>query len=326
MNQQADKNYEVWQASHAEATLDGVKPVWNGAQPLRLTYRVDAGQLGAPLAISCVRQQHVAYQEVPTSSLALRSIGVLDIQYPHPAGREGQALVGVVIQHQHGPDRGMPPGWIQSVRRWVLRADEDLLAGANRDMHEAWALAVPRADVERILGQLQSAGFYGSAEQRRGHVRIISQIGSERVAKDWASVNAMDELMHRIRSQGQLISFQGIALPLESQPLAPASVVAWRNAHRPETLTTAPPTQLATSMSFGQGLAPGQGSAIGHGIPGPSISGQGTPYSDTQPTSPVALFAAPHATAGTNPPGKGDLGLNSPTPQVARSPEGTSWR
>lgn len=227
-NQQADKKYNVWQTSYNEAAAESLEPVWQGKQAVRLTYRIDAGQLGAPLAISCVQAKQVAYQEVAPSGLAQRSIGVLDIQYPHPAGREGMALVGVVIQQQHGPDRGMPPAFIQQVRGWFRWPDENTIVGSNRDLHEAWVMDVPRAELDQIIGRLQSSGFYGDVAQRRGHVRVTSRIGTDYVAKDWVTVSELDGLMHRVRSHGQLVSYQGIAMPLEQRPTAPASVVAWR--------------------------------------------------------------------------------------------------
>ena len=236
---------------------------------MRLSYRIDAGEMGAPLAVSCVQAQQVAYQEVEASPISERSIGVLDIQYPHPAGRPGKALVGVVIQRQHGPERGMPPAIIQRVRGWFRWPDENTIIGSQRDLHEAWVMDVPKSELDQVVAELQTAGFYDSSERRRSHVRVTSRIGTSFVSKDWASISALDGLMHRVRSQGQLVSYQGISVPLENRPSAPNSLVAWRAIHQ-ENLPTAessPQTQIAEASgsifsapgeALNSGLAPQQ--------------------------------------------------------------------
>jgi hypothetical protein len=243
-NRAADKKFDVWQASHNEKAAEALQPIWNGEQAVRLTYRIDAGQLGAPLAISCVQAQQVAYQEVAPSPLAERSVGVLDIQYPHPAGRAGLALVGVVVQQQDS-SRGITPNFVQHALGWFHWPDENTILGSNRDLHEAWVMDVPGSEVAQLIGRLQTAGFYGNTEQRHGHVRISSRIGASFIAKDWTTVSELDGLMHRVRSQGQLVSYQGIALPLEGRPTAPASVVAWRTMHAAGQTTAEPNRQLA---------------------------------------------------------------------------------
>ena len=59
-----------------------------------LTYRLDAGKLGQPLDVVRVEGQRVSYEQVASSPLPDESIGTLSIEYPHPAGRSGYALVG----------------------------------------------------------------------------------------------------------------------------------------------------------------------------------------------------------------------------------------
>ena len=235
------------------------KKPWEGDQAIRLSYRIDAGEMGAPLAVSCVQAKQVSYQEVEASPISERSVGVLDIQYPHPANRPGMALVGVVVQRQHGPERGMPPGWIQRVRGWFRWPDEDMIVGSQRDLHEAGVMDTPRAEPDKMFAELETSGFYEPSERRRGHVRVSSRIGSDYVAKDWSSVTALDGLMHRVRSQGQLVSYQGISMPLENRPSAPQSLVAWRAIHQEAVPAgeATPNTQIAQTDGslFG---APGQ--------------------------------------------------------------------
>jgi hypothetical protein len=258
-NMEAAKEYNVWQASHNESAADALKPVWNGEQAIRLTYRIDAGQLGTPLAISCVQAQQVAYQEVAPSPLAERSIGVVDVQYPHPAGREGMALVGVVIQQQQTGKRGFTPDFLQHALGWFDQPDEDTIVGSKRDLHEAWVMDVPRGEVAQLIGVLQASGFYGEAEQRRGHVRVTSRVGASYVTKDWSAVSEFDRLMHRVRSQGQLVSYQGIGMPLDQRPSAPASVAAWRSMHEAGQTTGA----ISSQQLAEQGGQPGAGPLFG---------------------------------------------------------------
>ena len=191
-----------------------------------LEYSIDAGKLGVPMAVSRIGAQQVSYEEVPSAPLSKRSMGTLQITYPHPAQREGMALVGVVVQQRRPPERGMMPR-LSSVWRGISGNDETFVRTRDNHAHEAWVLDISKQELDRILTavaqqqQLDSAAAKGPAG-----VRLTASVDGQHWKLAKQSHPELDALMQRVRGSGQLISFHGAAQPADTRWKAPASLVA----------------------------------------------------------------------------------------------------
>ena len=201
-----------------------------GYQQVRVAYRIDAGALGMPLAVSKVGAQLVSYEELPSEPLRGRSVGTLEIAYPHPAKREGMALVGVVVQQRGAEKRGMMPD-VGQMWRGLLGRDELFLKGADRELHEAWVLDIPKAELDQILTALNRQQFFepNSPSPSQDSVRLVTALDGQETSRVWHAVPELDGLMQRVRSSGQLISYRGASLPATSAWQPPASLAAYNH-------------------------------------------------------------------------------------------------
>ncbi|MCA9246959.1 MAG: hypothetical protein KDA42_07585 [Planctomycetales bacterium] len=192
----------------------------------KLEYAIDAGRLGVPVAVSRIGARQVSYEEVPSEPLSERSIGTLQVVYPHPAGREGMALVGVVIQQRRATQRGMLPRW-KSLWRDVRGGDATFVRDIDSEMHEAWVLDIPKAELDALLRELADTQSTSEYAHSGVGVHLSGSIDGHNWKLRSQGHPALDTLMQRVRCSGQLVSFRGSAQPETNRWQRPASLVAW---------------------------------------------------------------------------------------------------
>jgi hypothetical protein len=177
---------------HAKPTLDAKAGLFDSAT---LVYRLDASRLGVPLALARVEGQRVAYEEVASTPQPGESTGTLIVSYPHPAGGTNLAQAKVIVE-SGGVRIDQTEGWLFVQKRSKYRPA----------VREEWVLDIPRDELGHALEQLQNTGFFREGGPDGG-AEVTAQLNLRKVKKTWAPVPALDELMRRVRSQGELVSY-----------------------------------------------------------------------------------------------------------------------
>lgn len=195
-------------------------------QAVTINYRVDAGRSGLPMQLARTQGQQVSFQETPSSVYPNRSIGTLSIQYPHPDGRTDYALAELIIENDPTSPDAAPVdkgwfGWLGTVRR----AARDNLPGIKLDdgVREAWAMDLPRSELDRVLARLSATGYFSPTVMAPQGVKLATKIDGASVKKTWMLVPELDAVAGRIRAQGRLVSYlrpEGYVDPLADPPMA----------------------------------------------------------------------------------------------------------
>ncbi len=158
---------------------------------VRLTYRTSSDRLN--LAGGGV---------APALPAATES--VLQVDYPHPAGKPGVARVLLHVRPE-----AEPAGWFGAFTGNQPAPPESL---------EVRVYEVPADEVQRIVAKLRSERFF----QRYGTLNTEAFVGVEtaedRVAKEYRSVPELDALALRARSQGYVLGAGPSAAGLAHAP------------------------------------------------------------------------------------------------------------
>ena len=153
--------------------------------------------------------QPVSYV-APASTKA--PIQILSIEYPHPAGRKGIALVEVIVGRDPATmPAKKPEGWLEGVRR----ATRDRMPGLTfgEGIESAWALNVPIAEVDQLIERLDAAGYFADGRRPVAGAELSARINGLSFSKPWNSVPELNALIVRVRHEGKLVSHRE---PLES--------------------------------------------------------------------------------------------------------------
>ncbi len=170
-----------------------------------LTYRLDAGKLGQPLDVLRVDGPRVSYEQVASSPLPDESIGTLSIVYPHPSGNNSVALARFVLDSAPTESASTKASW----NPWSKKAaDTEMpagIAGSQPEVHETWELDISHQELDQTFKAITNAGFYQL--DRPGPARLTVKMDGVEQSKDWSEIPALNLLVQRIRSQGQLVSY-----------------------------------------------------------------------------------------------------------------------
>lgn len=169
-----------------------------------LSYRVDAGQLSIPLAVSRIEGQMVSYDEVPSAATPNRSTGLLLLTYPHPAERAGMVEAKVVIACAVDIKSNQPAGF-----------------------REEWVLDIPKSELDTLYAQLRGLSFFSASPHPTPGIEITSTLNGKKVQKLWQTVPEFEALMQRVRRDGQLAAYERLSTPRSANPVA-SSVAAYR--------------------------------------------------------------------------------------------------
>lgn len=177
-----------------------------------ISYRVDAGKEGLAMAAARIEGQLVSYDQVPSTPRSDHSVGRLTLQYPHPRGVDGMALARVEINSKW---HTTPDGEVQTVDQSALstRLTTALAEGkwpgktTAGELHESWELDIPKAQLDRIVADLNGAGYFGKQRKSKSGIELAARIDGGQVTKAWEQVPELDLLMRRVRSEGQLIAY-----------------------------------------------------------------------------------------------------------------------
>lgn len=165
-------------------------------------------------------EQAAAGQDAPVASkLAARPSSrrpqtqLLQIQYPHPAGRAGFARVELVL----GAAVATPEKSLAATLRRALNETAPGISYAE-GIAEAWGFDLPAVELDRLLEQLEAAGYFSPGDSGDSHVSLTARIDGNDFQRAWHRSPELDALCVRARKDGKLVSHQ--------QPLEPAPVLA----------------------------------------------------------------------------------------------------
>jgi hypothetical protein len=167
----------------------------------QLEYQLDAGQLGQPLDTVRVDGRHVAFEQIASSPVGGQSTGTLVIQYPHPAGREGLARITFSI------DSSQQPAASEGFSLWPTKRPPAPAIGKHEEIHEVWAMDLPRAEADRYFQVLTNRNFYNGEPIESGPAKVSVTINGKQLEKRWEQLPELNALAQRVRRDGQLVAY-----------------------------------------------------------------------------------------------------------------------
>jgi hypothetical protein len=203
----------------------------------KIEYKLDAGQLNLPLAVTRVEGQLVSYDQVPSDPRRDSSIGTLKIEYPHPEGRQGYARARLEISST-APNAGSAPTPASSEKNdstWskvahTMNPKRLWTAATERTakVDEAWELDIPRARLDKAITSLNQAGYFDSKSKGIDGVAINAKVDGKQLNKSWQQVPDLNELMLEVRNQGRLVAYTRPAGD-PATPNQPSSIAAYQH-------------------------------------------------------------------------------------------------
>ena len=159
-------------------------------------YEIDAGSEGMPISVTRIDGQLVSYEPLPSEPLPRRTLGVLDIRYPHPARGANWALATVRIQSRfHAPASN--------------DADRTTAAASEQTVEETWQLDITRDELTSLVAALSASGYFQNERpSSAADVEIETRLDGSHVRRRWRHVPALDGVIRRARTAGQLIDYR----------------------------------------------------------------------------------------------------------------------
>jgi hypothetical protein len=188
----------------------------------RIRYRVDTARLNASQAPRASGAQLVSYQQAGGWPAGWQA--AIDIEYPHPQGRPGMALVTLRVEDRPSGKPAVPSDAGSLWRQWWELTREELPVLARKAQYEVWTLDLPRDELSEILDQLRSGGFFEEYAGQLEGSEVTTELDGAQLTRSWRQVPHLDALVERVRAQGKLASTN--RRPEGSQPAA--SVLAYR--------------------------------------------------------------------------------------------------
>jgi len=196
----------AWGDHRPKVEMDSAAGLYDSA---RLEYKLDAGQLNLPLAVTRVEGQLVSYDQVPSTPTRDTSVGTLKIEYPHPEGRPGFARARLEITSKAS---GAAPATPESTSSWSkvaksMNPKRLWTSSAKTQIDETWEFDVPREQLDMAVASLNRAGYFDARQQGSDGVELEAVVDGKTVKKTWHQVPELNELMLSVRNQGRLVAY-----------------------------------------------------------------------------------------------------------------------
>ena len=129
----------------------------------------------------------------------------LQIDYPHPDGFPGLARATLRLTTRPEPVYSPIDG--QPFQNQETPLELDTLSARVCD-DELWTLDIPRQQLNALVAELNSNGFFRSQLRPEVGTRLSVQIdGHSRVERNWTPEPQLDEVVHRVHTLGHLRGF-----------------------------------------------------------------------------------------------------------------------
>ena len=177
------------------------------ATQVDISYRLDAGKLDIPVAVSRVEGQFVSYDEVAGSLHSERTVGSMHITYPCPDAPADCARVEVQIDAAPLPKIAqLDPAPTES-NLWYRRLSHPRSAKTDTS-HETWALDLPKAELDQLMGVLATPGHVTkNGTAKPGGATLTTDFNGHRYRAVCPPVAELDALMRKVRDHGQLVAY-----------------------------------------------------------------------------------------------------------------------
>ncbi len=195
------------------------------AAEVDISYRLDASQLNIPVAVTRVEGQLVSYDKVAGSLSPDRTVGSLRILFPCADAPPGYARAEVQIDAAPLPKTMQIDEPAQGSASWYQRLSPPRESTATVS-HETWALNLPKAELDQLLGVLATPGSVTTVKQAQSAgAALTTHFNGHHCQGACRPVPELDALMRRIRDHGQLVAYSR-PLTAQSQRLQQMSSVA----------------------------------------------------------------------------------------------------
>jgi len=245
-----------------------------------LTYRLDAGRLALPLDVVRVEGQRLSYEQVASSPLPEQSIGTLTLEYPHPKGKAGWALVQFKLDSGRVQPAAESKSWNPLSKKSKSQSASSGITSTQPEVHETWELEIPATEAEGVFKMLTEVGFYAADRTGTGAQLTVRMNGRE-TAKDWNQLPALNLLVQRVRGQGRLVAYsRPTGAPGQtSAPITSTAAYGELAAWQGRSVVALPPGANAFAMA----MPPVAGPAIAPRMP----TGPGSPVGPQSPYPPA---------------------------------------
>ena len=171
-------------------------------EKVRLTYRTDSDRLNAESSASTVAP--ASYQPNWMRPLPSCSIGIANIQYPHPMGRPNVGQAKVIFCAAGVDSAVVSRSMLKQIQSYWF--DEAEQADANSVL-EVWTMDIPKHQLDTVVGKLQNSLFFRKKVRTLNpEVFLSAQIDDGiAVGKNCKPVLALDAFIIRVRREGQLM-------------------------------------------------------------------------------------------------------------------------
>jgi hypothetical protein len=224
----------------------------------QVTYEMDASKLQVPISVARVEGQLVSYQQVPSAIQNGATLGRLEIEYPHPRGREGFALARVTIESKfnEGSQERSLASRMPVVGKYV---------DPPTQVEEVWELDIPRGQFDRVVAQLNNQRYFDRGTGGSGPVKLQTRVDGYPVNKTWERVAELDQLMVAVRTYGHLVTYHRTPTTDKVAGPPPASIAAYR-AYAQQDARYGPSTSQYVASGY---TLPGVSAnpATGYGVP-----------------------------------------------------------
>jgi len=194
-----------------------------------VVYRLDASQLNETLALARIEGQAVSYDEVVGSQLADRTVGTLNVIYPHPEAPPEFARAEVRIDAAPLPDLVQFDERSSAPAPWYRNGAHPSRATAEAS-HETWQLDIPYDELQQLLTRLATPHVVVTEGKTSG-ASIKTSYNGRHYQSNCQPVPELDQLMQRVRRDGRLVAYTR-PLTARAQRLEKSSaVLAYREMH-----------------------------------------------------------------------------------------------
>jgi hypothetical protein len=200
-----------------------------------ISYRTDPVSAEPAPAKPAAGVQLAAFFQPPPAAGKLTRL--LQIQYPHPAGRAGYARVELILGSAGAKSAD---GWPAQFRR-ALRENMPGMSNAE-GIAEAWALDVPAGEIDRILERLEEQGYFTAGTSQAAGTSLTAKIDGNEFQRPWHRSGELEALSLRVRREGKLVSHRQ---PLEPAPLPTQPLDALPAASAAAFMVRLPPVEPA---------------------------------------------------------------------------------
>jgi hypothetical protein len=160
-----------------------------------LSYRTESGRLNRMHAGRDLVQ--ASFEQPADMTIPSFTYGTLTIDYPHPRGLRGYALVRGTFgpnEVDQQEDRGLAGffGWGDSSAKKEVKVSQ-----------EVWETELPQEHLARLVDQLKEKQFFRRIKVLGTEAHLATDINGNRMSKDFAAVPELDVMLLNIRRIGR---------------------------------------------------------------------------------------------------------------------------